>query len=141
MPCLCEPCPRAGGSCWPPAATPPPCPRLLQDFYETTLRSLEQAKNERLLFKTNLKLANLWFKKQEYGRLGRNLKELHRCGGHGAPLAGHARKSRSSSSSSGVVAHCCSVVVWLPMRHASPMYALGYLPRPFNPPHPSAPRQ
>mmetsp|Transcript_18793 Transcript_18793/g.32056 ORF Transcript_18793/g.32056 Transcript_18793/m.32056 type:complete len:438 (+) Transcript_18793:95-1408(+) len=51
---------------------------VLQDFYETTLAALEQAKNERLLFKTNLKLAMLWFKKQEFGRLARSLKELRK---------------------------------------------------------------
>lgn len=49
---------------------------VLQDFYETTLKALEKAKNDRLWFKTNLKLANLWFKKQEYNRLSRILKEL-----------------------------------------------------------------
>jgi COP9 signalosome complex subunit 2 len=33
---------------------------LLAEFYETTLRALEEAKNERLWFKTNLKLCKLW---------------------------------------------------------------------------------
>lgn len=51
---------------------------VLQQFYETTLKALERAKNDRLWFKTNLKLANLWFKKQEYQRLSRILKELLR---------------------------------------------------------------
>ena len=36
---------------------------FLQDFYETTLLSLEAARNERLWFKTNLKLCKLWFAK------------------------------------------------------------------------------
>mmetsp|Transcript_33556 Transcript_33556/g.99906 ORF Transcript_33556/g.99906 Transcript_33556/m.99906 type:complete len:438 (-) Transcript_33556:1484-2797(-) len=51
---------------------------VLQQFYETTLKALERAKNDRLWFKTNLKLANLWFKKQEYPRLSKILKELLR---------------------------------------------------------------
>ena len=52
---------------------------VLQQFYETTLKALERAKNDRLWFKTNLKLANLWFKKNEFNRLSRILKELLRC--------------------------------------------------------------
>jgi COP9 signalosome complex subunit 2 len=51
---------------------------LLQDFYETTLKALERAKNDRLWFKTNLKLCNLWGKKKEYGRMSKILKELHK---------------------------------------------------------------
>ena len=31
-----------------------------QDFYSLTLDSLKESKNERLWFKTNMKLANLW---------------------------------------------------------------------------------
>ena len=42
-------------------------------------QALEKAKNERLWFKTQLKLANLWFKKQEYGRMAKLIRELHRC--------------------------------------------------------------
>ena len=33
---------------------------LLQDFYQTTLKALQEAKNDRLWFKTNLKLGKLW---------------------------------------------------------------------------------
>mmetsp|Transcript_51942 Transcript_51942/g.116618 ORF Transcript_51942/g.116618 Transcript_51942/m.116618 type:complete len:435 (-) Transcript_51942:63-1367(-) len=51
---------------------------LLQNFYETTLVALQEAKNERLWFKTNLKLGKLWFDHEEYGRLQKILKELHR---------------------------------------------------------------
>lgn len=51
---------------------------VLQEFYETTLRALEKAKNDRLWFKTQLKLANLWFKKQEYPRMARILKDLYK---------------------------------------------------------------
>ena len=39
---------------------------------------LQEAKNERLWFKTNLKLGKLWFDREEYGRLQKILKELHR---------------------------------------------------------------
>ncbi|KAL2564599.1 hypothetical protein AAZV13_19G056000 [Glycine max] len=51
---------------------------LLQEFYQTTLRSLEEAKNERLWFKTNLKLCKIYFDIGEYGRMSKILKELHK---------------------------------------------------------------
>lgn len=51
---------------------------LLQEFYETTLEALQQARNDRLWFKTNLKLANLYFERNEFGRLSKILRELHR---------------------------------------------------------------
>jgi len=51
---------------------------LLHDFYETTLSALQEAKNERLWFKTNLKLGKLWYDREEYGRLQRIIKELHK---------------------------------------------------------------
>lgn len=51
---------------------------LLQEFYETTLRALEKARNDRLWFKTQLKLVGLWFKMKEYSRMHKILKELHR---------------------------------------------------------------
>ena len=70
---------------------------LLQEFYQTTLRALEEAKNEvkfvalyekkklcaerffipflfavqRLWFKTNLKLCKIWFDMGEYGRMSK----------------------------------------------------------------------
>eukprot|EP00983_Pelagomonas_calceolata_P085347 1156532-Pelagomonas_calceolata.AAC.14 len=53
------------------------CIMSVQEFYETTLKALEKAKNDRLWFKTNLKLANLWFKKGEYGRMAKIVKDLH----------------------------------------------------------------
>lgn len=51
---------------------------LLQEFYETTLAALQEARNERLWFKTNLKLGKLWFDVGEFPRLARILKELHK---------------------------------------------------------------
>ncbi|EFJ28052.1 hypothetical protein SELMODRAFT_170816 [Selaginella moellendorffii] len=51
---------------------------LLQEFYQTTLKALEDAKNERLWFKANLKLCKLWFDMGEYARMSKILKELHR---------------------------------------------------------------
>ncbi|KAG2288715.1 hypothetical protein Bca4012_030370 [Brassica carinata] len=51
---------------------------LLQEFYQTTLTALEEAKNERLWFKTNLKLCNIWFDIGEYRRMTKILKELHK---------------------------------------------------------------
>lgn len=51
---------------------------LLQEFYETTLAALQEARNERLWFKTNLKLGKLWFDMEEFPRLSRILKDLHK---------------------------------------------------------------
>ncbi|KAL5543662.1 hypothetical protein UlMin_007446, partial [Ulmus minor] len=50
---------------------------LLREFYQTTLKALEEGKNERLWFKTDLKLCQIWFNMQEYGRMSKILKELH----------------------------------------------------------------
>ncbi|KAK4705365.1 COP9 signalosome complex subunit 2, partial [Phenoliferia sp. Uapishka_3] len=49
----------------------------MQEFYEVTMKALEEAKNDRLSTKTNLKLAKLWLDRQEYGRLNKILRELH----------------------------------------------------------------
>ena len=54
-------------------------PSFTQDFYGLTLDALKEAKNDRLWFKTQLKLCGLWFKLKEYGRGARILRELHRC--------------------------------------------------------------
>lgn len=51
---------------------------LLQQFYETTLKALEEAQNERLWFKTNLKLCSLYFHRKEFGHMGKLLKTLKR---------------------------------------------------------------
>ena len=74
-------------------------PEVLAEFYETTLRALEgarapaaraeparadvsplsaEARNERLAFKTNLKLCKLWYDAREFGRMAKILRELHR---------------------------------------------------------------
>jgi COP9 signalosome complex subunit 2 len=50
-----------------------------QDFYGLTLDTLKEAKNDRLWFKTQLKLCGLWFKLKEYGRGAKILRELHKC--------------------------------------------------------------
>ena len=55
---------------------------LLQEFYETTLCALEEANNERLWFKTNLKLCKLWFSLKDFGRVGKTLKELYKSCQH-----------------------------------------------------------
>jgi COP9 signalosome complex subunit 2 len=52
--------------------------RLLQEFYSLTLESLAGSKNERLWFKTNMKLANLWVGLREAGKAADVLRELHR---------------------------------------------------------------
>ncbi|XP_052796705.1 COP9 signalosome complex subunit 2 [Mya arenaria] len=50
---------------------------LLQNFYETTLDALKEAKNERLWFKTNTKLGKLYFDRGDFNKLQRILKQLH----------------------------------------------------------------
>lgn len=60
--------------------------KLLQDFYSITLASLAEANNERLWFKTQLKLCGLWFKLKEFSRMHKILKELHKCAPVFAPL-------------------------------------------------------
>lgn len=50
---------------------------LLQDFYETTLDALKEAKNDRLWFKTNTKLGKLYFDNRYFKKLEKILKQLH----------------------------------------------------------------
>lgn len=50
---------------------------LLQDFYETTLEALKDAKNDRLWFKTNTKLGKLYFDREDFNKLAKILKQLH----------------------------------------------------------------
>lgn len=50
---------------------------LLQEFYETTLDALKDAKNDRLWFKTNTKLGKLYFDRGDFKRLSTILKQLH----------------------------------------------------------------
>ena len=44
---------------------------VLEQFYQATKVALEDAKNERLSAKTNLKLAKLWLDRKEYARLSK----------------------------------------------------------------------
>lgn len=50
---------------------------LLQNFYETTLDALKDAKNDRLWFKTNTKLGKLYFDRNDFSKLQKILKQLH----------------------------------------------------------------
>ncbi|KAI0734355.1 hypothetical protein C8Q72DRAFT_387193, partial [Fomitopsis betulina] len=52
---------------------------VLEKFYQATKNALEDAKNERLSAKTNLKLAKLWLDKREYPRLSKVLRDLHQA--------------------------------------------------------------
>ncbi|PSC72680.1 COP9 signalosome complex subunit 2 [Micractinium conductrix] len=52
--------------------------QLLQDFYSLTLDSMAEAKNDRLWFKTNMKLANLWVDLKQGAKAAKVLRELHR---------------------------------------------------------------
>jgi COP9 signalosome complex subunit 2 len=49
---------------------------FMEAFYEVTLESLVEMKNERLWVKTNLKLAKLWLDRKEYGRLSKVRKDM-----------------------------------------------------------------
>lgn len=49
---------------------------LLKEFYETTLETLKDAKNERLWFKTMTKLGKLYYSRGEYGLLSNILEQL-----------------------------------------------------------------
>ncbi|DAZ95791.1 TPA: hypothetical protein N0F65_009187 [Lagenidium giganteum] len=49
---------------------------ILQRFYETTLETLKEARNERLWFKTNLKLGNLLYEIGDFARLSKIIKDL-----------------------------------------------------------------
>lgn len=48
----------------------------MERFYSVTKSALEEAKNERLSIKTDLKLARLWLARQEWNRLQKSIKEL-----------------------------------------------------------------
>ncbi|KAI9915997.1 hypothetical protein PsorP6_007529 [Peronosclerospora sorghi] len=49
---------------------------ILQKFYETTLETLKEARNERLWFKTSVKLGNLLYEIGDFSRLSKIIKEL-----------------------------------------------------------------
>lgn len=57
---------------------------LLQEFYALTLAALAEAKNERLWFKTNMKLAHLWVSLKEGAKAARVLRDLRRSCQDGA---------------------------------------------------------
>ncbi|THV06570.1 PCI-domain-containing protein [Dendrothele bispora CBS 962.96] len=50
---------------------------ILERFYQVTKNALEEAKNDRLSAKTNLKLAKLWLDRKEYSRLSKLIRDLH----------------------------------------------------------------
>ncbi|EIW87113.1 PCI-domain-containing protein [Coniophora puteana RWD-64-598 SS2] len=50
---------------------------VLEQFYQATKDALEEAKNDRLSVKTNLKLAKLWLDRKEYNRLTKLLHDLY----------------------------------------------------------------
>ncbi|KIJ66370.1 hypothetical protein HYDPIDRAFT_26724 [Hydnomerulius pinastri MD-312] len=50
---------------------------VLERFYGVTNEALEEARNERLSVKTNLKLAKMWLDRKEYGRLQKIIRDLH----------------------------------------------------------------
>jgi COP9 signalosome complex subunit 2 len=44
---------------------------FLQDFYQTTLEALQNAKNDRFWFKTNLKVGKLRYEREEFDKLAK----------------------------------------------------------------------
>ncbi|KAI9511723.1 PCI domain-containing protein [Russula earlei] len=50
---------------------------VLENFYQATKDALQEARNERLSAKTNLKLAKLWLDRGEYTRLSKLIRELY----------------------------------------------------------------
>lgn len=52
-------------------------PELLQEFYAVTLDALNEAKNERLWFRTNLKLGKLYHDQGDFRRLASIIRQLH----------------------------------------------------------------
>lgn len=56
---------------------------VLQNFYETTLAALKNAKNERLWFKTNTKLGKVYLERGEFGKLASIIRQLKQnCNPH-----------------------------------------------------------
>ena len=51
---------------------------LLQELYQTTLEALAEARNDRLWFKTNLKLCKMFFSLKEFPRVSKILRERTR---------------------------------------------------------------
>lgn len=52
--------------------------QFLEHFYSTTLEALEDAKNQRLWFRTNMKLCNLYLQMHDFKHLEALINELHR---------------------------------------------------------------
>ncbi|EGO05246.1 hypothetical protein SERLA73DRAFT_129076 [Serpula lacrymans var. lacrymans S7.3] len=65
---------------------------VLEKFYQVTKDALEEAKNERLSVKTNLKLAKLWLDRKEYGRLSKLIRDLHDVTGSGTDNEDQSQK-------------------------------------------------
>ncbi len=50
---------------------------VIEEFYETTLNALKEAKNNRLWFKVYLKLGKLYEEQQDYVKLQKIIRELY----------------------------------------------------------------
>ena len=101
--CLLPPSPCH--SC-PPA---PHRPRLWQEFYSLTLDSMAESKNERLWFKTNMKLANLWVGLKEGGKAAK-ASHLHLWCREGLGSGCRGRKQRPvfpDHRKDGIAWSCC----------------------------------
>ncbi|KAJ9076104.1 hypothetical protein DSO57_1029380 [Entomophthora muscae] len=54
-------------------------PEFMEAFYDTTLKALEDARNERLWMRTNLKLAKMWLDRGLHFKLETLLRKLHKA--------------------------------------------------------------
>lgn len=53
--------------------------KCIEEFYSSTLDAFQNANNERLWLKTNIKLARLWLDQKDYTRLTDKIRELHKA--------------------------------------------------------------
>uniref|UniRef100_A0A0A9Z433 COP9 signalosome complex subunit 2 n=1 Tax=Lygus hesperus TaxID=30085 RepID=A0A0A9Z433_LYGHE len=53
---------------------------LLHNFYETTLGALKESQNDRMWFKTSIKLAKLYLERQDFLELANSLKQMRLSG-------------------------------------------------------------
>ncbi|XP_018327312.1 COP9 signalosome complex subunit 2-like [Agrilus planipennis] len=52
---------------------------VLQGFYETTLDTLKHTKNDRLWFKTNVKLGKVFLERREFNKVANIVRQLYQC--------------------------------------------------------------
>ncbi|ORX40213.1 COP9 signalosome complex subunit 2 [Kockovaella imperatae] len=68
----------------------------LESFYSATKEACDEARNERLSTKSNLKLAKLWLDRKEYDRLQPILRSLHASCGPSSSSSGSEDQTKGS---------------------------------------------